>query len=63
MDFTAADYRHAQLKRAVLLELRPQFEAEDTMFLYDNRMGEAEGVLAAIDAGAHARYLYLISLP
>lgn len=57
-DFTVDDLRHAHLKRAVLLELRPQFEAEDTMFLYDNRMGEAEGVIAAIEAGAHARYLY-----
>lgn len=58
LDFTAADYRHAKLKRAVLVELKYQFEAEDMMFLYDNRMGEAEGVIAAVDAGAHARYLY-----
>lgn len=57
-DFTAADLRHAQLKRAVLLDLQPQFAAEGLEFLYDNRMGEAEGVIAAIAAGAHARYLY-----
>lgn len=62
-DFTAADLQHARLKRAVLLELRPRFEAEGTMFLYDNRVGEAEGVIAAIEAGAHARYLYHASLP
>ncbi len=61
-DFTDADYRHAQLKRSVLLELRPLFEAEDTLFLYDNRLGEAEGVMTAIEAGAHARYLYGVKL-
>lgn len=57
-DFTEADYRHALLKRTVLLELKQAFAAEDTMFLYENRMGEAEGVIAALEAGAHARYLY-----
>ncbi len=62
-DFTAADQQHARLKRAVLLALRPRFEAEDNMFLYDNRMGEAEGVIAAVEAGAHARYLYQVTLP
>jgi cyclopropane fatty-acyl-phospholipid synthase-like methyltransferase len=62
-DFTVDDYRHARLKRAVLLDLRPQFEAEDTMFLFDNRMGEAEGVIAAVEAGAHARYLYRVRRP
>lgn len=58
MDFTVADLQHAQLKRTVLLDLQPQFAAEGNTFLYDNRMGEAEGVIAAIAAGAHARYLY-----
>lgn len=58
MDFTSADLIHAQLKRAVLLDLQAQFAAEGNTFLYDNRMGEAEGVIAAIAAGAHARYLY-----
>lgn len=61
-DFTDADYRHAQLKRAVLLQLHPQFVVEDTLFLYDNRLGEADGVIAAIEACAHARYLYLINV-
>lgn len=63
LDFTAADLQHARLKRAILLALRPWFEAEDNMFLYDNRLGEAEGVIAAGAAGVHARYLYCVSLP
>lgn len=62
LDLTEADYRHARLKRAVLLELHSQFAAEDSLFLYENRLGEADGVIAAIEAGAHARYLYLIDL-
>ncbi len=62
VDFTGADYRHALVKRATLTELRPQFEAENTLFLYDNRLGEADGVIAAIAAGAHARYLYIAGL-
>jgi SAM-dependent methyltransferase len=57
-DFTEADYRHAQAMEAALIALRPGFEAEDTLFLYENRMGEAKGVQAAHEAGAAARYLY-----
>jgi cyclopropane fatty-acyl-phospholipid synthase-like methyltransferase len=57
-DFAEADYRHAQLARQVLEELKPAFAAEDTLFLYENRLGEAHGIIAAVEAGAHARYLY-----
>jgi SAM-dependent methyltransferase len=57
-DFTAADYGHAQRMEATLTELRPMFEAEGMLFLYENRMGEARGVQAAHEAGAAARYLY-----
>jgi hypothetical protein len=42
----------------VLAELRPQFEAEGAMFIYDNRMGDAEGISQAILENLHARYLY-----
>ncbi len=58
-DFTEADYRHAQLKKRVLEDLKPEFEREGNLFLYENRMGEALGVMAAVEAEAHARYLYL----
>jgi ubiquinone/menaquinone biosynthesis C-methylase UbiE len=57
-DLTEEDYQHAQRKKAIADELRPQFEAEGNLFLYENRLGEAEGVMAAIQAGAHRRYLY-----
>jgi cyclopropane fatty-acyl-phospholipid synthase-like methyltransferase/GNAT superfamily N-acetyltransferase len=60
-DFTAADYRHARLARQVLEELKPAFQDEDLVFLYENRLGEANGIIAAIEAGAHARYLYLVT--
>ncbi|MBN1937027.1 MAG: hypothetical protein JW934_20380, partial [Anaerolineae bacterium] len=58
-DFTAADYAHAQLKKQVTEALKADFAAEGNSFLYDNRHGEAEGVMAAVKAGAHARYLYM----
>ena len=57
-DLTAADYRHALRKQAVLEELQAAFAAEGTDFLYASRIGEAHGVIAAVEAGAHARYLY-----
>ena len=60
-DYTAADYRHAQLKEQVTEELRAEFEAEGNLFLYNNRHGEAEGVKTAIEAGLHARYLYHVT--
>lgn len=57
-DVTAEDYQHAQLKRRILEELRPAFAAEDNLFLFENRYGEACGVIEAIEANAHKRYLY-----
>jgi cyclopropane fatty-acyl-phospholipid synthase-like methyltransferase len=59
-DFTAEDADHARRKQALLEELEPAFSAEGTHFLYENRYAEAIGVAAAIAAGAHARYLYLV---
>lgn len=58
-DLTEADRRHALLKKSVLEELELAFIAEGNEFLHQNRYGEAKGVLAAIEAGAHARYLYV----
>lgn len=57
-DLTQEDYRLAQRRKAVLAELKPQFEAEGLEFLYQNRLGDAEGVCQAIEEGLHARYLY-----
>lgn len=58
-DFTDDDYRLARLRRSVLADLRPQFEAEGNLFLYENRLGDANGISAAIEAGLHRRYLYV----
>lgn len=58
-DFTGDDYLLAQIRQQVLEELRPRFEAEALMFVYDNRMNESLGVAQAIEEGLHKRYLYL----
>jgi len=58
VDFSRANYEHAQLKKAVLEELRPAFEAEGNLFLFENRYAEARGVIRAFEAGLAVRYLY-----
>lgn len=62
-DFTQDDYRLAQRRKAILAELRPQFEAEGILFIYDNRMGDSLGISQFIEEGMHARYLYHVRLP
>lgn len=61
-DFTAADYRLAQIRKQVLAELKPQFEAEKLMFIYENRLGDANGVSRAVELQLHRRYLYHVQL-
>jgi 2-polyprenyl-3-methyl-5-hydroxy-6-metoxy-1,4-benzoquinol methylase len=58
-DVTAEDLTHARRRLVVLAELETRFADEGNGFLYDNRIGEARGCVAAIDAGAHRRYLYI----
>ncbi len=60
VDFTSDDYLLAQIRQQVLTDLRPRFEAESLMFIYDNRMGDAVGIAQAIEEGLHKRYLYLV---
>ena len=62
-DFTGDDYRLARLRKQVLPELRAQFQAEDSLFIYENRMKEANGISQAIEDKLHARYLYHVQLP
>ncbi len=57
-DFTQEDYQLALLRRQALTELKPQFEAEDILFIYENRMGEANGISEGVEKGLHRRYLY-----
>jgi len=61
-NLTDADYRLALKRKGVLLELKPQFELEGALSIYENRMGDAEGVSQAIETGLHARHLYLASV-
>ena len=58
-DLTAQEYRLALRRKEVLAELKPRFEAEGNLFIHENRSGDAEGFSRAIEAGLHARYLYL----
>ena len=62
-DFTDDDYRMIRLRKQVLPELRAQFEAEDCMFIYENRLGEANGIGPFTEEGLYARYLYHVQLP
>ncbi len=59
VEFTEADYRLAKLRQAVLTDLRPMFEAEGTLFIHENRMGDALGMADAMERGLHRRYLYI----
>jgi ubiquinone/menaquinone biosynthesis C-methylase UbiE len=61
-ELTRQDYELAVLRKQVLNELRPMFEAEGNLFIYENRLGDAEGISQAIEEGLHARYLYLVSM-
>jgi cyclopropane fatty-acyl-phospholipid synthase-like methyltransferase len=61
-NLTRQDYELAQRRKVVLAGLKPQFEAEGTLFIYENRMGDAEGIRQAIEAGLHARYFYHVQL-
>ncbi len=61
-DLTLQEYELAQRRKEVLAELKPQFEIEGTLFIYENRMGDAEGISQAIEEGLHARYLYHVQL-
>jgi SAM-dependent methyltransferase len=61
-DLTDRDYDLALRRQEVLAELKPLFEAEGNLFLYENLIRETEGVRRAIEEGFHARYLYHVQL-
>lgn len=58
-DLTRQDDELALRRKAVLEELKPAFAAEGNLFIYEQRIGDAEGIHQAIAEGLHARYLYL----
>jgi ubiquinone/menaquinone biosynthesis C-methylase UbiE len=57
-DYTPDEYRIARLRQQVLPELRARFEADGILFVYENRLGDANGISQAIEEGLHRRYLY-----
>ena len=61
-DFTRQDNELAYRKEEILETLHAEFIAEGNSFLYENRIGEALGVLDAVASGMHARYLYLVQV-
>jgi ubiquinone/menaquinone biosynthesis C-methylase UbiE len=58
-DFTASDHRLALLRQEVLADLREQFAAEGNLFIYENRLGDANGIRQACEEGLQRRYLYV----
>jgi ubiquinone/menaquinone biosynthesis C-methylase UbiE len=59
IDFTADELRLAVRRQDVLADLRDQFEAEGNLFIFENRLGDANGIRQACDAGLQRRYLYI----
>ena len=62
-DYSQADYEHARRKLAIAEALRSEFEQEGNLFLYEDHVMEARGVMRAYEAGAHGRYLYRVLNP
>lgn len=58
MDFTTDDLRLAIRRQEVLADLRDRFEAEGNLFIYENRLGDANGIRQACEDGLQRRYLY-----
>jgi ubiquinone/menaquinone biosynthesis C-methylase UbiE len=58
-DFTASEQRLAILRQEVLSDLREQFAAEGNLFIYENRLGDANGIRQACEEGLQRRYLYV----
>ncbi len=58
-DVTLQDYEIAQRRKDVLTDLRARFEADDLLFVWENRMGDANGVSQAVEEGLHVRCLYI----
>jgi cyclopropane fatty-acyl-phospholipid synthase-like methyltransferase len=61
-NLTRQDYALALRRQAVLAELKAQFEADHALFIYENRLGDSQGIRQAIEDGLHARYLYLAQM-
>jgi len=63
LDFTRADQQHALRKQRLAEELKPAFAQEGNLFLYEVQAATAAGVIRAIAANQHVRYLYVVNAP
>jgi SAM-dependent methyltransferase len=61
-EYTQQMLDHVRKRKPVLADLKAQFELEGNMFLYENHLGEADGIERAYTQGAGARYLYLVKI-
>jgi hypothetical protein len=57
-DLNRQDCELMRLRKEVLTDPKLQFEDEEAIFIYGNRMGDVEGICKAIVDGLHARYPY-----
>lgn len=62
-DYTQAERKRAEIARQAAEDLKATFEAEGNLFLYQNRIDEANGSIRFIDEGRSCRYLYHVTLP
>lgn len=59
-DYTRAEYDRSRLIQKIAPEFQPRFAAEDNLFLFENRMIEANGNAGFYEAGRLCRYLYQV---
>ena len=57
-DLTLQDYELAKRRRAFLAGHKEEFAAAGLGFIYENRMDDSKGIIEAVEAGLHRRYLY-----
>jgi SAM-dependent methyltransferase len=60
-DFSAQEIAHWKKKLDVIARMRPMFEAEGNLWLYEFRLGEAKSHTRTIGPHTRSRYLYLVT--
>jgi SAM-dependent methyltransferase len=61
-DFSAQEIAHWKKKLDIAAQMRPLFEAEGNLWLYQFRLGEAKNHARTIGPHTRSRYLYLVPL-
>jgi SAM-dependent methyltransferase len=61
-DFSAQEVAHWQKKLDIAARMRPMFESEGNLWLYEFRLGEAKSHARAIGPHTRSRYLYLVPM-